>query len=81
MLSLLLVPKLYIAAALVAIIVSLALIFLVATTMHARVNGVLLTWLLISPLAYYFLSFPLEKPIFTFDRFVIRDADRRHYFR
>ena len=71
MLSLLLVPKLYVAAALAAIIVSLALIFLVATTMHARVNGVLLTWLLISPLAYYFLSFPLEKPIFTFDRFVI----------
>ncbi len=45
--------------------------FLIATTMHARVNGILLTWLLISPLAYYFLSIPAEKPIFTFDRFVI----------
>jgi O-antigen ligase len=71
MVSLLLLPKLYVAAALGALIVSAALIFLVATTMHARVNGVLLAWLLISPLGYYFLSFPLEKPIFTFDRLVI----------
>lgn len=70
-LSLLLIPKIYIAAAVIGVIASLGIIFLVATAMHARVNGVLLTWLLISPLAYYFLSFPREKPIFTFDRFVI----------
>jgi O-antigen ligase len=70
-LALVFLPKLYIVAAAVALIVSLGMMYLIASTMHARVNGALLTWLLISPLAYYFLSVPAEKPIFTFDRFVI----------
>ncbi|MGB8888932.1 MAG: O-antigen ligase family protein [Candidatus Korobacteraceae bacterium] len=64
-------PKLYVAAAAVGLMVAAGMMYLVARTMHARVDGALLTWLLISPLAYYFLSVPSEKPIFTLDRFII----------
>ena len=64
-------PKLYLAAAIGVLVVSLGAMYLIATTIHARVNGALLTWLLVSPLAYYCFSIPAEKPIFTFDRFVI----------
>jgi hypothetical protein len=69
--ALLFLPKIYLVAALALALVSLGMMFLIASTVHARVNGVLLTWLLISPLAYYFLSVPTAKPIFTFDRFVL----------
>ncbi|MGC2108084.1 MAG: hypothetical protein WA655_01115, partial [Candidatus Korobacteraceae bacterium] len=70
-LAIVFLPKLYVVAAIVLLIVSAGMMFLVAATMNGRVNGALLTWLALSPLAYYFLSIPTEKPIFTFDRFVI----------
>ncbi len=65
------VPNLYIAAALGGFIVCACAMYLVANTVHGRLDNILLMWLLVSPLGYYFLSFPAEKPIFTFDRFVI----------
>jgi O-antigen ligase len=71
LLALFFLPKLYVAATVGAVIASVGVVYLVASTLHGRVDGVLLIWLLLSPLGYYFLSFPSERPIFTFDRFVI----------
>jgi len=43
-------------------------VYLIATTLSGRVEPALLTWVLIFPLGYYFLSFPRERSIITLDR-------------
>jgi hypothetical protein len=47
------------------------LIYVVASTLAGKAASFLLAWLVISPLGYYYLSYPREKPLFTFDRAVI----------
>jgi len=42
--------------------------YLIATTLGGKVEPVILTWALIFPLGYYFLSFPRERSIITLDR-------------
>jgi O-antigen ligase len=44
------------------------LAYLFATALEGRVEPLILTWVLIFPLGYYFLSFPREQSIITLDR-------------
>jgi O-antigen ligase len=44
---------------------------LLISAVGADFEPFLLTWILVFPLGYYFLSFPRERPLFTFDRAII----------
>lgn len=43
-------------------------LYLFAATLSGKIDPMILTWVLIFPLGYYFLSFPREKSIITLDR-------------
>jgi hypothetical protein len=43
-------------------------LYLFAATLNGKIDPTILTWVLIFPLGYYFLSFPREKSIITLDR-------------
>ena len=43
-------------------------LYLFAATLSGKIESAILTWVLIFPLGYYFLSFPVEKSIITLDR-------------
>lgn len=43
-------------------------LYLFAATLSGKIDPTILTWVLIFPLGYYFLSFPREKSIITLDR-------------
>jgi O-antigen ligase len=53
------------------VIVCLAAIFVAASTLHGRVDAFVLTWVVVFPLGYYFLTFPRERSLFTLDRALI----------
>jgi hypothetical protein len=42
--------------------------YVVAATVGGRIEPLILSWMLIFPLGYYFLSFPAEKSVVTLDR-------------
>jgi O-antigen ligase len=44
------------------------IVFILAAIWSGKVEPIILTWVLIFPLGYYFLSFPREKSIITLDR-------------
>jgi len=45
--------------------------FLFAATLNGKVEPVILTWVLIFPLGYYFLTFPPRRAIVTLDRVLV----------
>lgn len=45
--------------------------YLLLCALKNNLSPFLLTWIAIFPLGYYFLSFPPEKPFFTFDRAIV----------
>jgi len=47
------------------------LLGLLVSVVHGRGETPVISWVLIFPLGYYFLSFPREHPLFTFDRLFI----------
>jgi O-antigen ligase len=64
----LLIVKPLVSVGVVLAVAPLFLLYLFAATLDGRVEPVVLCWALIFPLGYYFLSFPREKSIITFDR-------------
>lgn len=47
------------------------IVYLLVTILSGTVGPAILTWVLIFPLGYYFLSFPREKSIVTLDRVLV----------
>jgi hypothetical protein len=45
-----------------------ALLYTVAAMLRGRVETMILNWVMLFPLGYYFVSFPMEKSVVTFDR-------------
>lgn len=43
-------------------------LYLFTAALNGKIDPIILTWVLIFPLGYYFLSFPRERSIITFDR-------------
>src|SRR5205823_2166604 len=50
------------------VIGSCVVVYLLAATLSGKIEPAILTWVLIFPLGYYFLSFPRDKSIITLDR-------------
>ena len=65
------VPVLWIGVFLGALVASAIVLFMAAEAIHGRGDWLVLVWVLIFPLGYYYLTFPTERSIFTFDRAVI----------
>jgi len=65
------VPKVWIGAALGAVVAGAIVLFTVAEAIRGRGDWLVLIWVLIFPLGYYYLTFPSERSIFTLDRAVI----------
>jgi len=53
-----------------AVMVIALAIFVAGLVLHGHVDLFVIGWVLIFPLGYYFLTFPLDRPIFTLDRAV-----------
>lgn len=45
--------------------------FGVGMLVHGEVDLFVIGWIFLFPAGYYWLSFPLEKPVFTLDRFIV----------
>lgn len=57
---------------LIGIVVGIGVVvYLLATVLSGTVGPTILTWVLIFPLGYYFLSFPRERSIITLDRVLV----------
>lgn len=67
----LVVPNYLLAYFGVALLGLLLAILIPLWVLEGKMEIFLFVWVLISPLGYYFLSYPREKPYVTFDRFVI----------
>jgi O-antigen ligase len=52
-------------------IAAVAVLYTVASTLAGRVEAMILNWVLLFPLGYYFVSFPMEKAVVTFDRLLL----------
>jgi O-antigen ligase len=48
-----------------------AVLYTLASTLAGRVETIVLNWVLVFPLGYYFVSFPTEKAVVTFDRLLL----------
>jgi len=68
---LLLVPVKVTALTILALFCLSVAAYLLFSVLQGNFSPILLTWAAIFPLGYYFLSFPREKPWFTFDRAMV----------
>jgi hypothetical protein len=66
--AILIVPASWLAYGACALAALLLVLYGSICVLEGRVGTLLLFWVLISPLGYYFLSFPRERPFCTFDR-------------
>ena len=64
-------PKIQVLVLAGAVIGCLVAIVAMASSLHGRVDGFVLAWVLLFPLGYYFLTFPRERSLFTLDRALI----------
>ena len=67
----LLVSKMLIVAGVLIVLACVMVLYFAASAVHGRVDSFLLAWVLAFPLGYYFLTFPRERSIFTFDRAIL----------
>ena len=65
------VPVLWLGAVIGAIVASALVLFAAADAIHGRADWTVLSWVLLFPLGYYYVSFPSERPLITFDRIVL----------
>lgn len=65
------VPVLWLGAAIGAIVASALVLFAAADAIHGRADWTVLSWVLLFPLGYYYVSFPSDRPLITFDRIVL----------
>jgi len=68
---LILLPRLYVLAMIVALVGSVVVIVTLGSVAHGRMDWIVLGWVTFFPLGYYFLSFPATRPILTLDRVVV----------
>jgi len=66
--AILIVPASWLAYGVFAVAAMLLVLYGSTCVLQGKVGTLLLFWVLISPLGYYFLSFPRERPFWTFDR-------------
>jgi O-antigen ligase len=64
-------PKMQVVILTGTVIACLVAIFVAASALHGRVDAFVLTWVVVFPLGYYFLTFPRERALFTLDRALI----------
>ncbi|MBZ5651447.1 MAG: hypothetical protein LAO18_13290, partial [Acidobacteriia bacterium] len=64
-------PLSWIAYGSFALALLLLAIYVAASTLEGKAETFLLAWILISPLGYYYLSYPQDKPYLSFDRAVV----------
>jgi O-antigen ligase len=64
----LLTPVKLAALALFALVCACFAFYLLLCACHGNLSPFVLTWAVVFPLGYYFLSFPRERPLLTFDR-------------
>ncbi len=69
--AILIVPASWLAYGVFAVAVVLLVLYGSTCVLEGKVGTLMLFWVLISPLGYYFLSFPRERPFWTFDRVFI----------
>jgi len=69
--ALLVLPLSWIAYGSFALALLLLAIYVAASTLEGKAETFLLAWILISPLGYYYLSYPQDKPYLSFDRAVV----------
>lgn len=65
---LLILPLSWMAYVCFALVLLVFLIYVTVSTLEGKVETFLLAWMLISPLGYYYLSFPQDKPLLSLDR-------------
>ena len=56
---------------LVAVAVSILVLWALASVLQGKTESIMKLWVLVFPLGYFFVAFPRQKSIITFDRFVI----------
>lgn len=66
--AMMLLSKMQVLIVAATVIGCLTAIVVVASSLHGRVDGFVLAWVLLFPLGYYFLTFPRERSLFTLDR-------------
>ena len=73
--ALLFLPKMLVvmgvAAGVTTVLVIALTLFFAGSVLHGHVDLFVLSWLLIFPLGYYFLTFPHERSVFTLDRALV----------
>ena len=65
------VPGLFLGYGLLGVAGAFLSIYLLSSVLHGKTENILVGWVLLFPLGYYFLSFPKENPLFSFDRMVV----------
>ncbi len=65
------VSPLWLGAAIGAIVASALVLLAAADAIHGRGDWIVLSWVLLFPLGYYYVSFPSDRPLITFDRIVL----------
>ncbi len=60
-----------IAMSIAAVVAGGAVVFVIAASLQGRIDFIVTAWVLLFPLGNYFLAFPRERSIFTFDRAVL----------